>query len=173
MKRLVYVFCLCLLFKAQSQEYSFIPDSLRLIPIEKMIKKVPKHLEYVFYEDGSKTTMEEVMPLVMNGTLPPKMYVDPNHTYAALVVVKPKKIDFESLEANTKYAFIPDSLRLLPNEVVFRKPPPKYLEYVFYEDGSKTTMEEVTPLLMNGTLAPKMYVNEDLEYTALVVLKNK
>ncbi|NKI31037.1 hypothetical protein [Croceivirga thetidis] len=172
MKNLFLFLSLIFLLKGQAQEYSFVESSLRAISLEELMRKGPPNaLENVFYEDGTKTTLSEVLPLIQKGELSPKMYVDGNGTYHTMVVFKPKPISFEELEANTQYSFIPISLRLLPQAELFKKPPPQSLDMVYYEDGTATTMSQVLPLMQRGELSPKMYVDKDLKYTALIVVK--
>ncbi|MGB5699274.1 alpha/beta fold hydrolase [Muriicola sp.] len=69
------------------------------------------------------------------------------------------------------YPFISDNLKLLPQEELFKKPPPTHIDLVYYEDGTQTTWDKVLPLIMSGKLIPKMYVNSKGEYKALVAVK--
>jgi len=172
MKKLLIALCFLTLFGVQAQEYDFVDSSLRLIPFQELVKKgFPSTMELVYFQDGTKTTFDEVLPYLSKGQLLPHMFVDSNGIYNTLVVYEPKPISFEALQPNTSYSFIPENLRALPEEELFRKPPPRDLDLVFYEDGTATSMNMVIPLIAKGELKPTMFVDENLKYTALVVAK--
>ena len=174
MKNLLIVCCFLTVAMSHAQKYDFVSDSLRLITREELFQKgVPSMMENVYFQDGTKTTWDEIFPYLSKGQLMPDMFVDNQGNYNTLVVYEPMSKTFEEMEPNTQYSFLPDNLRLLPSDELFKKPPPRDLALVFYEDGTPTTLDQVMPLLRNGTLFPKMHVNEKLEYVALVVTKKK
>ena len=67
------------------------------------------------------------------------------------------------------FDFIPDDLFLLPKEELFKNPPPSTMEQVYYADGTKTSLNEVMPLVMQRKLMPYMYVDSEGNYKVLVV----
>lgn len=159
-------------FISQAQQYSFIPDSLRLLSMQELsVKGPPASLDLVYYEDGTKTTLQEVLPKIGQGKLTPQMFVDSKGDYTALVVVEAKEVTFEDLAENTEYDFVPEGLRLLPEGQLFQKPAPQSMEMVFYEDGTKTTLQEVIQLFKQQKASPKMFVNEHMQYKALVAVR--
>ena len=68
-----------------------------------------------------------------------------------------------------EYAFIPDSLSLLPIEELVKKEPPADFDPVYYEDGTTVSFQKVLPLIMEQKLRPLMFVDNDGNYKALVV----
>lgn len=107
MKKLLLITCLLTSILAQGQEYAFIPDSLRLLPMQELIKKEPPaDFEPVYYEDGTQVAFKEVLPLIMDQKLIPRMFVDENGEYKALVVKSTLKNEYMRIE----YENIPESL---------------------------------------------------------------
>lgn len=105
----VLAICLCIQTVVNAQDYSFIPDSLRLISQDELMKNPPPvDLDPVYFEDGTKTTLQEVMPLIMQQKLKPLMFVDAKDNYRALVVVK---LQAKAGEATIGYKTIPESLQ--------------------------------------------------------------
>ncbi len=87
MKKILLNICLLICFASQGQEYTFIPDSFRLLPMQELVKKEPPaDFEPVYYEDGTQVAFKEVLPLIMDQKLIPRMFVDENGEYKALVV---------------------------------------------------------------------------------------
>lgn len=167
MKKIAFIITLFITIISQAQEYSFVPKDLKLISMNELMKKgPPSKLDLVYYEDGTKTTLKEVMPLIMQQKLSPKMYVDKKGDYKLLVVVGEKT-------KKQEYSFVPNNLKLISIEELIKKGRPTQLDLVYYENGTKTTLEKVMPLIMNNQLTPKMYVNEQGKYTLLVVVKNE
>jgi hypothetical protein len=71
--------------------YDFVPSNLTLLPMEKLMgNPPPKNMTEVYYSNGKKTTLKEVMPKIMNYELNPQMFVDEKGIYKVLVVVKTK-----------------------------------------------------------------------------------
>jgi len=68
-----------------------------------------------------------------------------------------------------EYAFLPDSLTLLPIQELAKKEPPLDFEPVYYEDGTKAVFKQVMPLIMKNKLIPLMFVDKGGNYKALVV----
>ena len=59
---------------------------------------------------------------------------------------------------------------------LLKKEPPADFEPVYYEDGTTVAFKDVLPLIMEQKLMPRMFVDENGEYKALVVkslLKNQ
>ncbi|PQV45236.1 hypothetical protein CLV33_1143 [Jejuia pallidilutea] len=107
MKKLILITNIFISFVVQGQEYAFIPDSLKLLPIQKLAKKQPpEDFKPVFYEDGTKANFKEVLPLIMENKLKPLMFVDKNGNYKALVVKNLTKNEDIKIE----YENIPESL---------------------------------------------------------------
>ncbi len=97
-------------FVSQGQEYAFIPDSLKLLPMQELAKKEPPaDFEPVYYEDGTPVAFKEVLPLVMEQKLVPQMFVDENGEYKALVV----KSLLKNEDIRIVYNNIPKSLERL------------------------------------------------------------
>ncbi len=91
----------------QSQEYDFIPDSLKLLPIQELAKQQPPvDFEPVYYEDGTKAVFKEVLPLIMEQKLIPLMFVDKDGNYKVLVV----KNLTNNEDIRIEYKNIPESL---------------------------------------------------------------
>ncbi|QTD37541.1 hypothetical protein JL193_15910 [Polaribacter batillariae] len=111
MKTITLVICICISTLIHAQKYSFIPDSLKLITMDKLMKKpLPTSLDLVYYEDGTKTTLKEVMPLVIQQKLQPHMFVDKDGNYIALVVAKSKT---KAEDIRIRYKNMPESLQKL------------------------------------------------------------
>lgn len=168
MKHLLVLLCLCFMLQSHSQKFAFVADSLKAIPPEDFYRNLPNGFDAVFYEDGRTANYLEVVQQMGKGELDPIMFVDSSGTYVTLVAVKAEPLVFENLEPNRSYDFIDKNLRLLPLKELYRKAPPNQFE-VFYEDGRPSTTMEVFPQIGSGTLIPRMYVNENFEYVALVV----
>lgn len=107
MKILILITSLLTCIFAQGQEYTFIHDSLRLLPMQELIKKEPPaDFEPVYYEDGTPVAFKEVLPLIMDQKLIPRMFVDENGEYKALVV----KSTLKNEDIKIVFADIPKSL---------------------------------------------------------------
>ena len=107
MKKLILITSILISLVVQGQEYAFIPDSLKLLPIQELAKKQPPaDFKPVFYEDGTKANFKEVLPLIMKNKLKPLMYVDKKGNYKALVVKNLTKNEDIKIE----YENIPESL---------------------------------------------------------------
>jgi hypothetical protein len=107
MKKLILITSIFICLFAQGQEYNFIPDSLRLLPMQELVKKEPPaDFEPVYYEDGTKVSFKEVLPLIMEQKLIPQMFVDENGEYKALVV----KSLLKNEDIRIVYDNIPESL---------------------------------------------------------------
>ena len=107
MKKLILIASLLTSILAQGQEYTFIPDSLRLLPMQELIKKEPPaDFQPVYYEDGTPVDFKEVLPLIMDQKLIPRMFVDENGEYNALVV----KSTLKNEDIKIVFADIPESL---------------------------------------------------------------
>ncbi len=111
MKKTLFLLTVCLFafIVGSAQEFSFVPDSLRLISKAELMKKPPpSDLSLVYYEDGTKTSLHKVMPLIMQQKLEPKMFVDAQGNYQVLVVVRTHT---KSEEPSISYESIPESLK--------------------------------------------------------------
>ena len=107
MKTIILIFSLLLCFVSQGQQYKFLPDSLSLLPMQELIKKEPPaDFEPVYYEDGTPVAFKEVLPLIMNQKLIPRMFVDENGEYKALVV----KSTLKNEDIKIVFADMPKSL---------------------------------------------------------------
>lgn len=107
MKKLILITSILISIVAQSQEYEFIPDSLRLLPMQELAKKQPPaDFEPVYYEDGTKGVFKEVLPLIMEQKLIPQVFVDENGEYKALVV----KSLLKNEDIRIEYKNLPESL---------------------------------------------------------------
>jgi hypothetical protein len=107
MKKLILIASLLTSILAQGQEYTFIPDSLRLLPMQELIKKEPPaDFQPVYYEDGTPVDFKKVLPLIMDQKLIPRMFVDENGEYNALVV----KSTLKNEDIKIVFADIPESL---------------------------------------------------------------
>ena len=71
-----------------------------------------------------------------------------------------------------EYSFVPDSLSPISQEELFKKPPPRNIDLVYFEDGTQSSWTAVFPKLVSQELLPKMYVNSKGEYKLLVVIEN-
>lgn len=110
MKKTLIALSLGITLVLQAQEYPFIPKGLKLITMEELMKKPPPmNLDLVYYEEGLKTTMEEVLPKIMSQKLTPKMYVDDNGNYKALVLVR-NQTTVEETETKIIYKGMPSEL---------------------------------------------------------------
>ena len=113
MKKTLFIVSLFMIVIAQSQEYSFIPKELTMISVDELMKKrPPTELELVYYEDGTQTTLDEVIPMIMEQKLTPQMFVDKDGEYKALVVVKSKQVieGGTPVEIKINYKNIPERL---------------------------------------------------------------
>ena len=107
MKKILLIISLLIYFASQGQEYTFIPDSLRLLPMQELVKKEPPaDFEPVYYEDGAKASFKDVLPLIMEQKLIPQMFVDEIGEYKALVV----KSLLKNEDISIAYDNIPESL---------------------------------------------------------------
>ncbi|MDT0554623.1 hypothetical protein [Patiriisocius hiemis] len=107
MKKLILITCFLTSIFAQAQEYTFISDSLRLLPMQELMKKEPPaDFEPVYYEDGTPVAFKEVLPLIIERKLIPRMFVDENGEYKALVV----KSTLKNEDIRIVYENIPESL---------------------------------------------------------------
>ncbi|WP_460219420.1 hypothetical protein [Psychroserpens sp. MEBiC05023] len=107
MKKLILITSLLTIIFVQGQEYSFISDSLKLLPIQELAKKQPPvDFEPVYYENGTKAVFKEVLPLIKEQKLRPLMFVDKDGNYKVLVVKNLTKNEDIRLE----YENIPESL---------------------------------------------------------------
>ena len=107
MKKLIIITSLLTSIFAQGQEYTFIPDSLTLLPMQELVKKEPPaDFEPVYYEDGTQVAFKDVLPLIMEQKLIPRMFVDENGEYKALVV----KSLLKNEDIRISYANLPESL---------------------------------------------------------------
>ena len=111
MKRIVFLIYTFTAILVNAQEYSFIPDSLRLLSqAELMQNPPPSNVELVYYEDGTKTTFQKVLPLIMEQKLQPYMFVDKEGNYIALVAAK---LQTKPEDIRIEYKNMPDSLQRL------------------------------------------------------------
>ncbi len=117
MKKTVLAICLFITVIVQAQEYSFIPRGLKLITTDELMQKgPPSTLDLVFYEDGTKTTLDEVMSKLMSQELSPKMYVNDKGEYKALVLIGDKigvKLTKKNLNPKIIYNGMPNKLSKL------------------------------------------------------------
>jgi hypothetical protein len=109
MKKILLVIALLLSINNNlfGQEFSFITNGLKAISEDQLFSKPsPKNLDDVFYSDGTRTTLNEVLPLIMSGKLKPMMFVDEQGNYKALVVEEINNedlgIDFQEIPENLK-----------------------------------------------------------------------
>ncbi|WP_289039621.1 hypothetical protein [uncultured Zobellia sp.] len=110
MKNLVFVIFLFTSVLCNAQNYSFVPDSLRLISYEELMKNPPSNVGLVYYENGTPTTFKEVIPLVMQKKLTPQMFVDKDGNHKILVVVE---AEVETENISIAYEGIPEKLKKL------------------------------------------------------------
>ena len=158
MKKITLIIALFITVMNQAQNYSFVPKNLKLISMDELMRKgPPSKLDLVYYEDGTKTTLKEVMPLIMQQKLMPKMFVDKNGNYKLLIAAgeKPQK---------QAYSFVPKNLKLISMDELVKKGRPSKLDLVYYEDGTKTTLEKAMPLIMQQKVTPKMFVDKNGNY---------
>ena len=107
MKKIFLIAGLLTSIFAQGQEYAFIPDSLKLLPMQELLKKEPPaDFEPVYYEDGTTVAFKDVLPLIMEQKLIPRMFVDEKGEYKALVV----KSILKNEDIKIVYENIPESL---------------------------------------------------------------
>ncbi|TVZ15494.1 hypothetical protein [Maribacter sp. MAR_2009_72] len=107
MKKLFLIASLLTSILAQGQEYTFISDDLTLLPMQELVKKEPPaDFEPVYYEDGTQVAFKEVLPLIMDQKLIPRMFVNENGEYKALVV----KSTLKNEDIRIVYENIPESL---------------------------------------------------------------
>lgn len=108
MKKLILIVSILVTMVAQGQKYAFIPDSLRLLPMKELAKKEPPaDFEPVYYEDGTKASFQNVLPLIMEQKLIPRMFVNSKGEYKALVV----KSLLKNEDIRIVYNNIPESLK--------------------------------------------------------------
>ncbi|MCW5518788.1 hypothetical protein J1N09_02995 [Aureitalea sp. L0-47] len=108
MKNTLLIISLLICFASQGQEYVFIPDSLKLLPMQELVKKEPPaDFEPVYYEDGTIASFKDVLPLIMEQKLVPQMFVAENGEYKALVV----KSLLKNEDIRIIYDNIPESLK--------------------------------------------------------------
>jgi hypothetical protein len=88
MKKITFIICcLFIITTNHAQNYSFVPKNLRLITEEELMKKDPALFKLlVYYEDGTKTTLKEVVSKIINKELSPHMFVDEEGVCKILVV---------------------------------------------------------------------------------------
>jgi hypothetical protein len=112
MKKIIFIICcLFIITTNHAQNYSFVPKNLRLITEQELMKKDPSSfLEIpVYYEDGSKTTIREVISKIMDKKLKPLMFVDEEGVCKVMVV---KKMGEESLiRTEIIYDKIPENFK--------------------------------------------------------------
>ncbi|WP_421811182.1 hypothetical protein [Flagellimonas sp.] len=107
MKKTTLILSILMCFAVQGQEYTFIPESLSLLPMQELLKKEPPaDFEPVYYEDGTTVAFKDVLPLIMEQKLMPRMFVDENGEYKALVV----KSLLKNQDIKIVYENIPESL---------------------------------------------------------------
>jgi hypothetical protein len=107
MRKLILITSILISIVAQSQEYAFIPDSLKLLPIQELAKKQPPaDFEPVYYEDGTKAVFKEVLPLIIEQKLRPLMFIDKAGNYEVLVVKNLTKNE----DIRIEYKNLPESL---------------------------------------------------------------
>ncbi|MEM9078839.1 MAG: hypothetical protein AAGC43_17495 [Bacteroidota bacterium] len=119
MKKVFLAIAICLSFflstNAQDSnlgpDFDFVPDDLILLPMEELFQNPPPAtMEQVFYADGTKARLTEVMPLIMQRKATPYMYVDSDRNYKILVV---KKVEEQSEPIQINYENIPEDLKEL------------------------------------------------------------
>ncbi len=177
MRKLILITSILISIVAQSQEYAFIPDSLRLLPMQELAKKQPPaDFEPVYYEDGTKAVFKEVLPLIMEQKLIPQMFVDENGEYKALVVKSLLKnedirIDYKNIpESLTKsgYSFgNPDSKKVI---IYLQGGPVNYLTTYGFESRMNLSggLDESEYFLINmresQTLHPEETEKEEISW---------
>ena len=110
MKKIILILSIIMCHPTKGQEYAFIPDNLRSLPLQELAKKEPPaDFEPVYYEDGTKVSFQNVLPLIMEQKLKPLMFVDKNGNYKALVVKSLTKNE----DIRIVYNNIPKSLEKL------------------------------------------------------------
>ena len=110
MKKIILMLSLFICVASYGQGYTFIPDSLRLLPMEELMKKEPPvDFEPVYYEDGTTASFQKVLPLIEQQKLWPLMFVDNDGNYKALVV----KNLIKNEDIRIEYENIPISLEKL------------------------------------------------------------
>jgi hypothetical protein len=180
MKKLIFIICcLFIITTNHAQNYSFVPKNLRLLSEKELMEKAPPdHLDLVYYEDGTKTTFEEVMPKIMNGELIPRMFVDEEDNYKVLVV---KKTATESpAETRINYNKIPEDLVNMgysfgnpeSNIVIINtQGGPEISLYtnefkkIFIEEGGVNPEKTfVVNVHQTQTLKPEKFINEEISF---------
>lgn len=107
MKKFILIASFLTSIFAQAQEYTFISDSLRLLPMQVLMKKEPPaDFKPVYYEDGTQVAFKDVLPLIIERKLISRMFVDENGEYKALVV----KSTLKNEDIRIVYNDIPKSL---------------------------------------------------------------
>ena len=70
MKKVFFIACFLTSIFAQAQGYTFISDSLRLLPMQELMKKEPPaDFKPVYYEDGTQVAFKKVLPLIIERKL--------------------------------------------------------------------------------------------------------
>lgn len=177
MRKLILITSILISIVAQGQEYAFIPDSLKLLPIQELAKKQPPaDFEPVYYEDGTKAVFKEVLPLIIEQKLRPLMFVDKVGNYEILVVKNLTKnedirIEYKNLpESLTKsgYSFgNPDSDKVI---IYLQGGPVNYLSTYGFESRMNLTggLDEKECFLINmresQTLHPEETEKEEISW---------
>ncbi|CAM3330620.1 hypothetical protein [Zobellia roscoffensis] len=138
MKNIIFAIFIFTSMLCNAQNYSFVPDSLRLISYEELMKNPPSNVESVYYENGTLTTLEEVIPLVMQKKLTPQMFIDKDGNHKILVVVK---AEVKTENTTIVYEGIPETL--------------KKLGYSFGNSKSDTIL-----LISQGGPFPRLFTDE-------------
>ncbi|CAM1361978.1 exported hypothetical protein [Tenacibaculum litopenaei] len=162
MKRMYFLIAICCCQFLMAQEYPFLPKGLKELPFEEVMSRpLPKKLGLVFFEDGTKTDLSHALSLITSGTLVPKVFVNAEGANAALV-----------LEGG-RYSFVPDDLKLLPLDQVQKKGIPTKVSDVFYENGTRLSLQKAIDLVQTGKAMPLLFVNAKGDYKAMVVVTYK
>lgn len=138
MKNIIFAIFIFTSALCNAQNYSFVPDSLRLISYEELMKNPPSNVGLVYYENGTPTTLKEVIPLVMQKKLTPQMFVDKDGNHKILVVVK---AEVKTENISIAYEGMPEKL--------------KKLGYSFGNSKSDTIV-----LITQGGPFPKLFTDE-------------
>ena len=102
MKRsFLLLFFLIIGIETFAQQYDFIPNDLKPVPIAEL-KKPDGPLDLVFYEDGTKVTFKEAMEKVQNEEVIPLMFADKSGRYKALVISEKIQIDYPGIPNSLK-----------------------------------------------------------------------
>lgn len=177
MKNLIFVIFIFTSALCNAQNYSFVPDSLRLISYEELMKNPPSNVGLVFYEDGTPTTFKEVIPLVMQKKLTPQMFVDKDGNHKILVVVKAEvkteniSIAYEGMPEKLKklgYSFgnsKSDTIVLITQGGPFPRLFTDEVKAIFKENGG---IDENKYFFINShqaqTIEPQMMLEEEMSF---------